>query len=727
MSTMSSYSPQIYPPALPQSQPAHSHSQSHSQSPEHDEQDGDATPPKSADAQKLETKPQATFLTKLYALLERPEYQSMIRWDAAGEQIIVERPEQLALHVLPSIYRQSRFASFSRQLNIYGFMRKVNLRNVDPAIDDPDASTWSHPTLNRNSPPEVVANFKRRVPPRLPKPRKRDQLDMSRVGPGNLAPGMTVPSSTHPMALSMAQGKPRTRGFSAPSLPFGFAGTAHLQPAGQPQPYYNVAPPQKWGGGAPYGGTSLPPLTVPGEHTYGSSYGRHIDDPHAPPYGHSSQYPPHHSGQQLPVLRDPAFQYPGYGTGAPGSGADTSSWSFLPPASSLTSGHSGSLSSLLNPSANSGSYARPPSSGGFGHGSPDSRPNTGYSVASSVSSIGGGYDAGEQNPFALRPTTVGGRDDSGRPLGPSYGRHMDDPHASSYGHSSQYPPHPHHSGQQLPVLRDPTFQYPGYGTGAPGSGADTSSWSFLPPASSLTSGHSGSLSSLLNPSANSGSYARPPSSGGFGHGSPDSRPNTGYSVASSVSSIGGGGYDGGEQNPFALRPTTVGGRDDSGRPLTPTSAGGVRPGSSKGNGASSLSIRNGRPRRHSQVSPYPSPYSPYESEAGSRPGTAPDDHLGPQRSRSMAEPYGSFQGGPAPAEFAYSASGAGVDNGEWMGQRTVRPSTSTSTMSGHSPASNSALNTPPGMDDNGIATTPPASAHGPSGPFGASEDISRCE
>lgn len=86
----------------------------------------------------------------------------MIRWDPAGDHIIVERPEQLALHVLPSVYRQSRFASFSRQLNvsrlhlhpesdsfvivrvsqIYGFMRKVNLRNVDPAIDDPDASTW---------------------------------------------------------------------------------------------------------------------------------------------------------------------------------------------------------------------------------------------------------------------------------------------------------------------------------------------------------------------------------------------------------------------------------------------------------------------------------------------------------------------------------------------------------------------------------------------------------
>lgn len=59
----SSYSPtqqQIYPPALPHVQPTSS------SSPE-DHDDGDATPPKSADAQKLETKPQATFLTKLYA------------------------------------------------------------------------------------------------------------------------------------------------------------------------------------------------------------------------------------------------------------------------------------------------------------------------------------------------------------------------------------------------------------------------------------------------------------------------------------------------------------------------------------------------------------------------------------------------------------------------------------------------------------------------------------
>jgi hypothetical protein len=55
----------------------------------------------------------------------------MIRWDPKGEQIIVERPEQLALHVLPSIYRQSRFASFSRQLNVSSCINIDLFKNSD--------------------------------------------------------------------------------------------------------------------------------------------------------------------------------------------------------------------------------------------------------------------------------------------------------------------------------------------------------------------------------------------------------------------------------------------------------------------------------------------------------------------------------------------------------------------------------------------------------------------
>ncbi|KAF8528904.1 HSF-type DNA-binding-domain-containing protein [Hysterangium stoloniferum] len=329
------------------------------------------------DSPKSESKPQATFLTKLYALLERPENHHMIRWDAAGDHIIVEKPEQLALHVLPSIYRQSRFASFSRQLNIYGFMRKVNLRNVDPAIDDPDASTWSHPTLNRHSPPEVVANFKRRVPPRLPKPRKRAD-EMTSLGPPRSAVGLGSVSLTVP---SMPPIRGRARGFSAPGA---FNG-------GQIAPHWNQ----------PYNRTPLPPLTVPSDG--GNQYG-HPNSHLASPSDETSPHPGYSSGYQsaAPSVRESSM-YGGYSNN---TGSQSAHWEFPPlnTPSTTSTPHSGpSLSSLLNhPNVPSGGYnsrlsistsqvqpfnsvSMPTSSSSSL--SPDSRPTTGYSGTSSMSSL----------------------------------------------------------------------------------------------------------------------------------------------------------------------------------------------------------------------------------------------------------------------------------------------------------------------------------------------------
>ncbi|KAF7355172.1 AGC/RSK protein kinase [Mycena sanguinolenta] len=337
-----------------------------------DAHDGPPSPTKSPELpQKSDTKPQATFLTKLYALLERPENHHMIRWDPQGEHIVVERPEQLALHVLPSIYRQSRFASFSRQLNIYGFMRKVNLRNVDPAIDDPDASTWSHPTLNRHSPPEVVANFKRRVPPRLPKPRKRDIHDSPAIPPPRSAIGMgpvplTVPSSVGPSAHKSGHIS-RPRGFSAPgAFPPIIQGSA-------------------WNGG--YSRAALPPLTVPSDSSHlshpmsGYHHSPHPLNPMTP----SDDSPTSPAFNSMPPYQTPS-QYP----------YSDSHWSSQ---NTSYSSHNGSLSSLLNPS--NGGYSRPTPTINTSYGSPfssmpmehsassmspDSRPTTGYSM-SSVSSL----------------------------------------------------------------------------------------------------------------------------------------------------------------------------------------------------------------------------------------------------------------------------------------------------------------------------------------------------
>lgn len=266
-------------------------------------------------------------------------------------------------------------------------MRKVNLRNVDPAIDDPDASTWSHPTLNRHSAPEVVANFKRRVPPRMPKPRKRD-LEAGGLSPGVSRPPMgmgNLPLSA-PVKGGLSPG--RSRGFSAP---------------GSFTPLSTSAAPG-WSSGYPRGAIP-PPLTVPGggdgSHHGAAGYGASHQHPITPieepsqsqfgnmPYSaHSSaatqfspygEQPSNHSGWQ-------------YSNGSTGGGHHSSSAS--------------SLSSLLNPSSSGGysrngpssttssSYASPFSMPMHpdhnGPLSPDSRPTTGYSMSSVSSSMAGG-------------------------------------------------------------------------------------------------------------------------------------------------------------------------------------------------------------------------------------------------------------------------------------------------------------------------------------------------
>ncbi|KAJ7781414.1 HSF-type DNA-binding-domain-containing protein [Mycena metata] len=318
------------------------HHHSGSSNGSNDDQDQPPSPSKSPDQQpqKQETKPQATFLTKLYALLERAENHHMIRWDPQGEHIVVERPEQLALHVLPSIYRQSRFASFSRQLNIYGFMRKVNLRNVDPAIDDPDASTWLSPTLNVVYPLDS---------PSIPPPR-------SAIGMGPVP--LTVPSSVGPSSHKSGH-VGRARGFSAPG-----AFPPIMQGSGG-----------GWSSGG-YARQALPPLTVPSDPphlSHGGSMGYHHSPHPLNPLTPSDDSPTSPAFNSMPPYSNSSQQYP--------YSVEQNHWSSQNAGN--FSGHNGSLSSLLNPS-NGYSRPTPTINTSASSMSPDSRPTTGYSSVSSL-------------------------------------------------------------------------------------------------------------------------------------------------------------------------------------------------------------------------------------------------------------------------------------------------------------------------------------------------------
>ncbi|KAI0723368.1 HSF-type DNA-binding-domain-containing protein [Earliella scabrosa] len=376
----------VYPPSLLPSQQSISDPQptadspTGSPSPESSSPKQDNASASKADGapQQQPAKPQATFLTKLYALLERPENHHMIRWDPAGEHIIVERPEQLALHVLPSVYRQSRFASFSRQLNIYGFMRKVNLRNVDPAIDDPDASTWSHPTLNRHSPPEVVANFKRRVPPRLPKPRKRDN-EVPQIPPPRSAIG-------------------RARGFSAPGS---------FTPLNQP----GAA-----GWGTSYPRSTLPPLNVPSDppslSAHGSMYSHssHTLHPVTPTEDTQSTFGSmsySSSGREAMMLPSPSSQYHLLNPSSNNMGSGYSNTTRPQPAAINTTYTSSSYPQMSRSHHSAGPV------------SPDSRPTSGYS-ASSMSSLPTPYEDASSHHFAHDYSRPGS--EHHRPMSPSSSR-----------------------------------------------------------------------------------------------------------------------------------------------------------------------------------------------------------------------------------------------------------------------------------------------------------------
>lgn len=248
--------------------------------------------------------------------------------------------------------------------------------------------------------------------------------------------------------------------------------------------------------------------------------------------------------------------------------------------------------------------------------------------------------------------------------------------------------------------------------------------------------------------------------------SPDSRPTTGYSL-SSVSSLPydtegtstGMSHDYSRPNSGHHRPLSP--RPHSSHKLAMNS-GGYTTSNQGYAGISGSAIR--RQRRHSQaMSPYPSPYDNSSSSNGShhldspigggmhhRPSTSPQpltpggdahqhhshsvhhpQHQGISRVRSMVQLPAvdttgyAYSSGNGNGDFAYSAGGsAGGHNGgqavspgashmssvdamDW--NRGVRPSTSTSSLSGASHASSSQANTPP-VDA-----------------YGAGEDINRCE
>lgn len=64
------------------------------------------------------------FLTQLYTMLEENKHSDCIVWSEDGRHFTVSDPSALETKVLPSYFKSSKFSSFQRQLNYFGFRKE---------------------------------------------------------------------------------------------------------------------------------------------------------------------------------------------------------------------------------------------------------------------------------------------------------------------------------------------------------------------------------------------------------------------------------------------------------------------------------------------------------------------------------------------------------------------------------------------------------------------------
>jgi hypothetical protein len=66
------------------------------------------------------------FLKKVFSILEENRFNEYISWSDNGSALIIKKPTDFAIKVLPLFFKHSNFSSFIRQLNMYKFKKAKN-------------------------------------------------------------------------------------------------------------------------------------------------------------------------------------------------------------------------------------------------------------------------------------------------------------------------------------------------------------------------------------------------------------------------------------------------------------------------------------------------------------------------------------------------------------------------------------------------------------------------
>ena len=90
-----------------------------------------------------------------YSFLDDGKNTNLIRWSDDGNSFVVEDEDEFAKKLIPELFKHNNYASFVRQLNMYGFHKKVGLSDNSMRASEKKSkspSEYSNPYFRRGHP-----------------------------------------------------------------------------------------------------------------------------------------------------------------------------------------------------------------------------------------------------------------------------------------------------------------------------------------------------------------------------------------------------------------------------------------------------------------------------------------------------------------------------------------------------------------------------------------------